>query len=403
MIHNRVGSIVRGDDFYGRDDFVRQVSERLQEGSSVLLAAPRRFGKTSIMHRLMHQPLWDYQIVHVDLEGLSHPADFLTKLIENTAKLTLYAEIISKMNRAAKELVSKVRGSVDEIEAFDARIKLREAITPNWRELARSFMNSIAAVGHPIVFFLDELPMLLDHLCKTPEGKADAIALLRWLRELRQNPQMHNLRFVLAGSIGIERILNQIGEIATINDFERMKLQPFPIRVAEQFLDALAASYRLPLSLEARTAILTCIGPPVPYFLQILFGETRKYYDDEKIAPDAPAILRLYRDRVLGEDCKSYFDHYHGRFNRYYEPYLAKAAKVILRELARVGSMKRDACQHFYQATVTQQSQRADPDEFAGLMADLEYEFYVAYDTEQRCYRFACKLLRDWWLRHYGL
>jgi hypothetical protein len=39
--------------------------------------------------------------------------------------------------------------------------------------------------------------------------------------------------------------------------------------------------------------------------------------------------------------------------------------------------------------------EKEDFDEFAGMMTDLEYEFYV--------YQFACKILRDWRLRHYAL
>jgi hypothetical protein len=62
--------------------------------------------------------------------------------------------------------------------------------------------------------------------------------------------------------------------------------------------------------------------------------------------------------------------------------------------------MTRDACHQLYRQ---QTGNKADFDEFAGLMADLEYEFYVTFDQEQRRYRFACKLLRDWWLRHYSL
>ena len=52
MVENRVGPPVRGEDFYGREAFVKLVSDKLKVGH-VLLAAPRRFGKTSVMYRLM--------------------------------------------------------------------------------------------------------------------------------------------------------------------------------------------------------------------------------------------------------------------------------------------------------------------------------------------------------------
>ncbi|GAB6139805.1 ATP-binding protein [Methylosoma difficile] len=400
MIHNRVGPPVTGNDFFNRESFVHQVSEKLREGNHILLAAPRRFGKTSIMYKLIQQPLWDYHVVHVDLESLHNPADLVARLMESTAKVSALATLVAGLSTLAAKMVGLVNDHAEEIEVFDVRVKLRDAASANWREHLQALMGRIATADKPVVIFLDELPMLLDRLCKTKEGKNEAIALMRWLRELRQAPEMKILRFVLAGSIGIERILNQLGEIATINDFERMKLQVFTQPVAEQFLDSLAATYSFSLDIASRSAMLELIGPPVPYFLQILFSETRKACEDEQVQACPEMIARIYREKVLGEDCKTYFDHYYSRFRLYYPRHLEVAAKHILRELAQVGEMRRDACQQFYREAV---GDKFDTNEFAGMMADLEYEFYVAFDADQRVYRFACKLLRDWWLRHYGL
>ncbi|HEU4387027.1 MAG TPA: ATP-binding protein, partial [Blastocatellia bacterium] len=65
MALNRVGPPVRGDDFFGRESFVRMVSEKLKIGN-VILAAPRRFGKTSVMYSLIDNPQWNYKVVHAD-------------------------------------------------------------------------------------------------------------------------------------------------------------------------------------------------------------------------------------------------------------------------------------------------------------------------------------------------
>jgi uncharacterized protein len=401
MVRNQVGSVVRGNDFFGRDGFVRQVSEKLREGTHVLLAAPRRFGKTSIMYRLIDKPLWDYYVVQVDLEGLDHPAELVVRLLESVAKVNRLTNLVAGMGATAEKLASLVKSSAAEIEVFKFRVKLRDETAKDWREHLSSLMYRIASADQPVVFFLDELPMLLERLCRSEEGKKEAIDLMRWLRALRQAPNMHSLRFVLAGSIGIERILNNMGEIASINDFERMKLEPFPRMVAEQFLDSLAASYQFPLDPESRNEMLELIGPGVPYFLQVLFSELRKTCEEEKTSVSTSLVQSVYRDKVLGENCKTYFDHYYSRFRLYYQPHLERAAKCILRELASAGMMSRDACYQLYREAVGKEKE--DFDEFAGMMTDLEYEFYVAFNTETRFYQFACKILRDWWLRHYAL
>ena len=46
------------------------------------------------------------------------------------------------------------------------------------------------------------------------------MTLLRWLRALRLSPENRNVHFLIAGSIGIGRVLNQLGEIKSINDFD---------------------------------------------------------------------------------------------------------------------------------------------------------------------------------------
>ncbi len=320
MVHNRVGPPVRGEDFFGRDGFVRQVSDKLREGNHVLLAAPRRFGKTSVMYRLIDQPLWEYHVVHVDLEGLDHAADLIARLLESTARVSPLARIVASLNALTDKLVSLIRDNAEEIDIFEVRVKLRDAIVPQWREQADALMRRVASADRPVVFFLDELPMMLDRLCRSDQGTAEAMALMRWLRALRQAPDMRSLRFVLAGSIGTQ--------------------------------------------------------------------------------PSVVMVKRIYRDKVLGEDCKRYFDHYYTRFRLHYSPPLEKSAKRILRELAQVGEMSRDACYQLYRQEA---GDEADFDIFSGLMADLEYEFYVEFDQDRRCYHFACKLLRDWWLRHYSL
>jgi len=145
--------------------------------------------------------------------------------------------------------------------------------------------------------------------------------------------------------------------------------------------------------------MLDVIGSPVPYFLQIIFSEVSKAYLLEGEAITPRKLELIYHQKVLGVDCKTYFDHYYGRLRSYYQPREEKAVKRILRELAVVGAMTRDACFQFYKLGVGD----TDIEDFNLLMTDLENDFYVSFDSEMRQYQFACKLLRDWWLRHYGM
>jgi hypothetical protein len=110
-------------------------------------------------------------------------------------------------------------------------------------------------------------------------------------------------------------------------------------------------------------------------------------------------VSEIYRETVLGSACKTYFDHYYGRLADYYEPQHERAAKAILRRLAATGELRRDSCYQLYR----EQAAGADVEAFHSLMAHLENDFYISYASRRSAYQFSCKLLREWWLRHYGL
>jgi uncharacterized protein len=400
MAQNRVGTPVRGDDLYGRDAFVQLVSEKLKTGH-VLLAAPRRFGKTSVMFRLIDKPAWNYRVIDADLEHFTEASELLTRLIELLARDDKLAKLLNGLSWVPNKLWTFFRDNVDEVGLLEVKLKLKAQLRESWQERGEAVFRLVAQSPATVVFILDEFPMMIDRMARSKERREEAITLLRWLRALRLSPETTNVRFLVAGSIGIEQILNQLGEIKSINDFEKMRLEPFTPKVAAAFLDELARSHDLPLSPACKRKMLELVGTGVPYFLQILFSEVAKSHalDGEAITPKK--IERIYRDKVLGVDCKSYFEHYYGRLRDYYQPDEERAAKRILRELAKEPQgLTREACWQFFREIV---GRYADIEDFNRLMTDLENDFYVRFDAEARRYEFACKLLRDWWLRHYGM
>lgn len=401
MITNRVGPPVRGEDFFGREAFVELVSEKLQ-GGNVLLAAPRRFGKTSVMYSLIDQPRWNYKVIHADLEHLTTPAELITVLVEQLVRSEdeQLSRVARRLSYFPGKFWSRFTKNFQEVELLKIKIKLRDELRPRWQEAGEELFKKIADLQTTIIFILDELPMMIDRMARSEAHREDAKTMLRWLRSLRISPDVKNVRFLIAGSIGISRVLNELGEISAIGDFEQMRLDPFSPKLASAFLDKLSDAYKAPLSKPSKKRMLELVGTPIPYFIQIIFSEVAKAHaqDGEPITPKK--IERIYREKVLGVDCKTYFDHYYGRLRDYCQPHEEKAAKRILREIAMTGALARDACSQFYKREV---GDRKNVEEFNRLMTDLENDFYIRFDTDTNQFEFACKLLRDWWLRHYGM
>ena len=55
-MRNVIGQAVVGDDLYGRDYELARLRETLAQGEHILMLAPRRVGKTSLMLELRRAP-----------------------------------------------------------------------------------------------------------------------------------------------------------------------------------------------------------------------------------------------------------------------------------------------------------------------------------------------------------
>ena len=208
---NFVGPPVRGADCYGREAFVDLVWEKLSFGH-VLLASPRRFGKTSVMYRLIDEPRWDYRLVHCDLEHFLEPADLLTALVVQLSRDDVLSRIASALSYVPKKAWQGFRANVEEIELHKLKLKLKEQIQPRWQTSGEELFDAIARIPETVVFMLDEFAVMIDGMAHLEAHREDARLLLRWLRHLRQSPRIKNVRFLVAGSIGIGNVLSNLGE-----------------------------------------------------------------------------------------------------------------------------------------------------------------------------------------------
>ena len=203
-ITNRVGPPVTGKDFFGRERFVDLVWEKLLHGN-ILLAAPRRFGKTSVMYRLMDEPRFESKIVHADLESVTEAADMIVLLLEELAKDESFDNSVGKIGFVEKGW-KFFRKNFEELDLHFAKVKLREEIRVDWQAKGKEIFQKIAELDATVIFILDEFPMMLDAMLKH-ERRDEAKTLLRWFRSLRISPELREkIRFVIAGSIGIDHV-----------------------------------------------------------------------------------------------------------------------------------------------------------------------------------------------------
>ncbi|PKN61279.1 MAG: hypothetical protein CVU57_30220 [Deltaproteobacteria bacterium HGW-Deltaproteobacteria-15] len=405
MTRNLVGTPARGSDFFDREETVALLWKRLGTGN-VLLAAPRRFGKTSVMYHLLDQPEPGWKPIHVDAESIREPVNFVIALLD---ALMQDQSIRKFLLSSWKRIKGWTRGLLESVELgtpwdVDVKLKLKGKIQADWEQKSEDLLCKLCEYdkGFKILFIIDELPVMLHLFRDNNVSDSDTRLFLHWFRKLRTDPAigLMNCHFLIGGSIGIEPYLSRLGAIDSFNDFERITLSEMDAKKSESFLGALVESHQIALSAASLKECLKLIGTPIPYFIQVLVAEIANEHAHRPCSLGPQRLHQLYENRLLGASCKGYFQHYYDRL-RYYDKTEEQAAKAMLKELALSypSFLSKAHLRAVYRKTL---GESATDDAFAQIISTLENDFYIRYQHKEGGFIFTSKILCDWWRRYYA-
>ena len=112
-MNNIVGAPVTGSNFFPRERELSWIWERLPH-SSILLAAPRRSGKTSLMYFMHENAQFGYQPLFFDVEGDAHPAAFVAHMLAQLQSIKKLGQMKKELKRISETLLpTGVKFSVD--------------------------------------------------------------------------------------------------------------------------------------------------------------------------------------------------------------------------------------------------------------------------------------------------
>ena len=77
-----IGSTAFGDYYYPRPQIEANIWEETQKGNHVLLAAPRRVGKSSVMLAMVENCPTDTRCVFKNIQGVQSEAEFYQQFFE---------------------------------------------------------------------------------------------------------------------------------------------------------------------------------------------------------------------------------------------------------------------------------------------------------------------------------
>jgi AAA+ ATPase superfamily predicted ATPase len=392
-----VGNPAIGEDFIDREKEIAQILEALKK-DSVLLIAPRRFGKTSIMRR-MEKELSEQDIITVflEVEDVYSPQRFMSEIVmalvenEKINRKTVFVSTIKKGFQWFKENIEEL-----EIPVFKAKLRsnIEADLREDWLEKSGQIFDIIRGTESNICFIFDEFPIAI----KNMEPK-DAQKFLHWFRKLRQVTT--NLKFVVGGSVSIDRVVRDVGGISTINDFKRIRIGGFQRNVASSVIERVFKEEEWLYKESLGEKILACIGEAyIPYFIVVMLSAIKDEKDLNGGEINEELIEKVYNRRILGSEGKHYFEPYSQRLCVFYKGMGGmeeKAARAILKKVCSVDNYPTSLAFSIFK----HETGIDNYDIFIDLIADLSNDFYIEYDHKNGL-KFYSTMLRDWWRVYYG-
>lgn len=396
-----VGPWVDKERFWDREAELENLLELLDEGANILISAPRRIGKTSLIREAENRIGAGYCCLQLDLQKSNSPADIITELSVATRP---HMKLWRKTKEVFKNVISSAAANIDSLNVNDLTVKLRDGLLADWQDKGDRMIDVIAGSDVPAVIFMDEFPLVINRLLKgtdytmTPERLKEAETFLSWIRAVTIKYRK-KIRMVITGSIGLEPILQQARLSHTINTFTPFEVDPWDAETAAGCLYALANNYGVVFGEGAVNKMIEHIGSGIPHHVQMYFSHI---YDDCKRRNDihcsAADAGRVYNRSMLSTRGHAELTTYEERLSSVLNKKMLPLALEFLTEASVTGMLTADAAMIIsLDFGLEKRESRTAARE---ILTILEHDGYLRRSTEG--YVFASRLIRDWWRARFG-
>lgn len=378
-----IGAVAMGESYFPRPQLEQQLLDAVQRGEHVLLAAPRRVGKTSLMMAIESQCPEHIRCHFKNIQGIQSEEEFYDAFYELLLLGLKKFAAIEWIKNLMNHFQMKIEGG-----GFSAAIGKQQSI--NSRQKIETTLEHLGKGKEQVVLLLDELPEVLNHLNKSGKNE-EASNLLNQLREWRQMPELRQkLTFVLAGSIGIHHIVKTIeGRTADLNDLVILPFKPLSTEEAHAYISwALEGA-----SLQADPAIaqyfLDKVVYPIPYFINLMLDHCNRMAMEQQQPLLTEKMLDEAFDKTIAEH--THFEDWSSRLFHYYQASESTFMNEVLimvshKEIVDVKALYNLAQKHHLQQ------------QYRNLMDDLVRDGYLK-ESPQGYFTFLSPFLAAYWKR----
>lgn len=381
MVHFNtvVGAVAEGDSYLSRPRLVRKFWKHVSAGEHLLMAAPRRVGKTSFMREIEEFPEPGFHPIYLIVESVSEEKELFRKLYAKAVEMVSgKAELSAKLTAMWKRL--KVDVSTD-------GLKISAADPDGFNDLL-TLLKGLPAKEH-FVFLVDEFSQAVENIRKKHDPAA-AVSLLHKMRELRQDPDVaKRVSFVFAGSVGLEQIVGKLNSSHAINDVLAFDMPPFTNKEAHELISRILDGSMADMPEAVREHLLEKLIWLIPFFIQVVMNEVEEILNDNDATRVTNKMVGQAFTNALAK--RNYYDHWHQRLSILFSTAEKRFAKEVL-NLCSAGKPVALDKVHDLGA-----NKHAMPDSYMDVLRSLMHDGYLVREPETRTLRFASPLLMRWW------
>ncbi|MCI0511776.1 ATP-binding protein [candidate division KSB1 bacterium] len=381
----QTGNAVSGDDFYKREYLIDQTWDLIESGHHILIAAPRRVGKTSLMYYLRDNPKENFTFLYLDIESINNENEFFRRIVNKVLKTDFIkgSQKVLAFLETHKPTIKKV--GPDGVEFGVSEVH-------DYLDMLTRILKSTACEEKKLVIMLDEIPETLENIIDD-EGENKGRHFLQSNRELRHDRELCNhVQFIYTGSIGLENVVSKLNAMQTINDLARLKIPPLQPAEAVELIELLLKNLPFKLTKSLIDYILQKIEWLIPFYIQLVIQELKFLYRDEKLKTITKNIIDQAFSKMLEQ--RNHFENWHTRLRK-----ALKAANDynFVKELLNIASENDTITSNeIFNLAVKYGLESSHKD----LVGSLIYDGYINNHDDEHIYRYNSPILRMWWRKN---
>ncbi len=359
------------------------------------------------MDHLRDNPENGFSVVSINVQDLTHPADFFQVLLD--AFHDAHPDFVRDQLAVRWRLVSSVLGKIDEVGVGGFKLALRQSDPgwhKNWRQHGDTFLSRARNTRVPILFIVDELPDMLLNLSR--ENGALLREFLAWFRTQRLSPApaRDSIRWLVGGSVNLAGTLDALGLVDLINDLEDVSLPPLTDGDIETFVNDMLSGRGVPFEEDVAQQLIARLGRPIPLFMQMATQDLYRLWKKEQRKIVATDVDTVFEKMIVSSGARTRLQHFYSRIRQYYTDPKRSIAYALLGQISVSESgLRRETLMQETERLLGDLGQEFPAHErkqiFNQLLLDLENDFYIV-EVEAGIYDFASGVLKLWWRKYYA-